>query len=233
MNELLDKISIEDKTGIRILNSLFIIALIYNYCFIFLSSFDIIIEAVTPYKNIESDFFNFLIFMCVYILTLVFLSYEGLTDGTNPFARAFNKIKPSKYIQDTFNTTQEIASAVWFKHFNNLNDKKITIARGFACRFVYNILLSLIIFIILSTTTYFIEWYLHGTVINFETKLMIIGFAIFLGIMVFVKNNPFGKKPNGVWKNFNEINDNHCIYIDQNRDTIKKEIEQAQKRTNA
>lgn len=233
MDKLLAKISIEDKTGIRILNSLFIMVLIYNYCFVFLGSFDKITEAIKPYKALESDFFNFLIFLFSYILILAFLSYEGLRNGNNRFSIAFNKDMPSKYIQDKFQTTEKIAVKVWLEHFNKLQNKKITISRGFACRFIYNILLSLIVFIILSLLTCIVEWFTNGTLINFETKIMLVFLSLALAIGVYFNNNPASDKPTGVWKSFQEINSIHIVYIDEHHDTIKNEIEQAQKNINA
>ena len=150
----------------------------------------------------------------------------------NHYTKAFKYYLPSKYIAKKFNIDTKEAEKNWWIVFNswedtkdkNYHNRQRTFERGFTCRFVYYIIKSfeliillMVIFIILH---FFSDKFDHFSYVissfNIILKISILFLCVIIYIFLRLSNNTNINKLNGVWKRFAEINQNHIKWIDNN-----------------
>jgi hypothetical protein len=160
--------------------------------------------------------------------------YQGDPDKDH-YIKAFQYYWPSNYISEKFNITKKEASYIWFSKYFNCwkgNDLwKKTLQRGFCCRYNYYLikqqkyLISIIVFFIL----------LHILLLYFPNLITGFSFSIIGGIIYLVflcihfskihlKKIDVPHNLKGPWKKFQEINEMHHRFIDENSEIISNMI---------
>ncbi|HAF61272.1 MAG TPA: hypothetical protein DCK95_02985 [Anaerolineaceae bacterium] len=229
------------KTAILIRTIFLIIIISFFWVYIY----------ITPYlKPIQSDFKinnDFLLdgligWFSLLIYTLI-VSTDKLADinSKSKYAKAFQRYWPSRYISEHFDIDINSANYIWFeKNFNTWEKSdssrnsqyKRTFERGYQCRLVYYLIIVLSLFIIFSAIQLIIEFIVMKQFLlidNYLWKCIFLGIALVSYLTVKGSNKIKEDKKSGVWKKYDEINQLHIDWIEENSELIENQIKKIKK----
>lgn len=234
--KVLSLASPETKKGLQALIALIILIFSLLFVNIFIISvnilkgvfgWDLLLYPLTP--------------ILMYIIIVVLFSSDILYNGDpneNSYVRAFQSSWPSKYIAQKFKITEKEAMHYWFENFFNTwrnpnyprhDQWERTLKRGYSCRFIYYFIKFLDILIILSLFLLFLIEGMPRIFPDFkltsETNVWIkIGFIVFIffvDLYIRLSNKTSPNHMTGVWKKYEEINEMHMRWINDNILTIE------------
>lgn len=243
INRLIGKIDTNTPLGLKALSSLIILVFILLFTHVFILHI--------LHLDFLNDFPDWLVYLIIvvlfYFIQEILFSGDILYTGENGnnYVKIFQKNWPSRHIASKFNINNKDASYYWFQNYFNKWKKpdsgmydqvKRTFKRGYECRLIYYCIRFFQVIIVLSFILFLIKQLLipylsEGKIIikdinDFVLQIFFIIVFIIIFILVYTSNNPNYKEPKGVWKKFNEINEMHKKWIDENIktfDDLKKE----------
>ena len=226
LTNIIEKFSIYTKEGLENLTSSMIV--IFSSLFI-----HIYIVDINTLANYLDLLFYPIILIILYFIKINLFSHDYLLfgDENNNYVRASKHKLPSKYLLEKYDISNEDANHYWYNIFNSWQKKDHprygqvirTFRRGYACRFIfYSIklfeflfILSLSIFIILNVYSSYINKMIYLYPNSYDMFGFIFLMAI-LKIFIIKLNNSNIKNLTGVWKKFEEINNDHINWLENN-----------------
>lgn len=232
IKEIIGLIDPETRKGLLFLTGASILVLVTFFFFAYVGSVPVY-NTIIGQLNLPKWVYGCALLIVEYILFVVISSDDKLYYGNpkkNRFTRAFQKYLPSNHLAAVLKTDVDTAKHLWFDEFNKWADEKHerheerqrTFQRGFSCRFIYYLWIVNRLLLILSILWLLVEVILvkctDHDIANLEAKL-----AIALLLLIFLTslglfNRTNDSNPTGVWRRFNEINQRHCAWIDENKE---------------
>jgi hypothetical protein len=221
----------EAKSGFRLLSALTVLYLIYLFVLSFLAQITFVSQALSALK-LADHLFYIPITVIIYVLSTLIFSNDVLyysSPKQDKYVHAFQRNLPTKLLCEKLNIDSRQAEFLWFGEFNkwartdHLRHAEYlkTYQRGFACRFVYVLIRSSWIFFMIASALLITEsaLVLRGieftNVDTFGSRWLFVALMLVLNLYLRASNRT-GRVTTGVWKRFDEINDNNREWISVN-----------------
>ncbi len=231
INKIISKVDTNTPLGLKALTSLIILTFSFVFTHIFIFDLEL-------FDDFPTWLLYLLIFVSYYFIQMILFSGDILYTGkpeVNKYVKIFQKKWPSRYIAEKFEISIKDANYYWFQNFfnkwkkseSNMNEQvKRTFKRGYECRLVYycirffqTIFVFSLIMIIVHNYQIFLLLLGEKVKIEFSDIQLQIGFIILILLiymLIYLSNNPIYNNPKGVWQKYNEINEFHRKWIDDN-----------------